>query len=363
MLRSQKVFEQKPKHSPRGGLLFLGARRELFLVSFAVGLVMTSLWQACLLLNIHLSPQKSDLANGDRMPVMSLAVNPKHLTLFTHAMSGQLSQISLETGAVSFRPVPNNVTSVAMSSQASTIAILEEWAQECRINHRVDVIRDDQIVVSEELKLEPNSDASVYISHDGNVVMSFSNMGKGIGWDLTDSEPRRWSINVGPICHMNCLSPDGRRLFVASRVEPPYLCNSQTGEGKISLVQIERTCFCVAWSADGSRLSIGDHGGGLHVFDTVTGQRIWYQKLNFEFARSVAFSNHGGKLAVGGFDEIIRVWDLSQPDQEPMQFKGQRGVIRCLEFTASDQNLISGSFNGTVFEWSLANQTCSRQIR
>ena len=363
VLRSQKVMERNINSIRRRGVLYLGALRELFIITFTVGLETTSLWQASSLFNMHLSSKTSDTSINDVMPVMNLAIDQKKLTLFTHAMTGKLSQISLETGALTSQPVPNDIVAVAMSSQASTIVMLEEWAEEGRVHHRVDVIRDDQIVVAEELKLEPFTDASVYISLDGNVAMSFSSEGDGVGWDLTGSKPRRWTINVGPISHMNCLSPDGQRVFVASKVEPPYICNAQTGEGKISFDQIERSCQCVTWSALGDRLSVGDLGGGVQVFDTFTGQRIWQEKIKLEFARSMAFSSDGDKLAVGGFDEIIRVWNLTEPEQPPIRLKGQLGVIRSLVFTASNEKLISGSFNGTIFEWSLANQTCTRQFQ
>jgi WD40 repeat protein len=363
VLRSHKALERKRNKTHREGLLYFGALREILLIAFSLGFVMTSLWQASSLLNIHLSPQKSESANSDIDPVMNLALNQEHLTLFTRSITGKLSQISLKTGVMSPRPVPMNVAGVAMSSDASTIVVLEEWPEDRQIHHRIDIIKDDRIVLSEELKLEPFADASVYISPNGNVVMSFSSRGHGIGWDLTDSEPRRWEISVGPISHMNCLSPDGLRLLISSKDGPPYLCDAQTGEGRLFLDRVERGCQSVAWSADGNQLSIGDQGGDVHVFDTVTGQRTWHQKLNMQFARSVAFSHDGENLAVGGFDEVIRVWDLSRPDQQPIQLKGQSGVIRSLIFTDSNKNLISGSFNGTIFEWSLANQNCIRRFQ
>ncbi len=363
MLRSQKLLERRTNQFHRAGLLYLGALREVFVITLAVGLVTTSLWHANSLLNMHLSAQTSDTVNADVMPVMNLAVDQTHLTLFTHAMTGKLSQISLETGTLYSKPVPKDLVSVAMSSHASTIAMLEEWAEEGRVHHRVDVIREDQVVVSEELNLEPFTDASIYISRDGNIVMSFSSQGEGIGWDLTKSEPRRWTINVGSVSHMNGLSPDGQKLFVASKNGSPFICDAQSGEARIPLVELTRSCQCVTWSADGTRLSVGDMSGGVHVFDSSTGHRIWNEKIHLEFARSVAFSNDSEMLAVGGFDETIRIWNLSKTDQEPIRLKGQRGVIRSLVFTDSNDKLISGSFNGTIFEWSLANQTCIRKFQ
>ncbi len=363
MLRSQKIHERQRSHIRRRGLLYLGAMRELFVISLGVGLVMASLWQASSLLGIHLSPQKTDSQSGDVLPVMNIAVNQEHLTLFTHAMEGKLSQISLESGISTTRPTPKNVNAVAMSADASTVAMLEQWAEDRQIHHRVDVIRNDQIVASEELHLEPYTDASVSISQDGNVVMSFSSLGMSIGWDLTESSPCRWSIDIGPTNHINSVSPDGHRLFVSSKNGHPFLCDSRTGESRILLSQIDKTCQCVAWSADGNRLSIGDFRGGIHVFDALTGQRIWHHKLNFQFAKSVAFSNDSQKLAVGGFDEFIRVWDLARTDQQPIRLKGQRGIIRDLVFTVPNETLISGSFDGTIFEWSLVDQTCIRKFQ
>ncbi len=363
VLRSQKAIERKQSLIRRGGLLYFGALRELFIIALAVGFVTTSLWQANSLLNMHLSSQASDTAHTDILPVINLALDSKNLTLFTRAITGKLSQISLETGKLTSRPIPNDSVAVAMSSHASTIAVLEEWAEDRRIHYRVDIIKDDQIVVSEELKLELYSDASVYISLDGNVVMGFSGEGKGVGWDLTKSSTRRWTIDVGPINHMNCLSPDGQRLFVTSKIGPPFICDSQSGETRIPLNHVARASQCVAWSADGTRLAVGDLSGGVHVFNALNGQRIWHEKIKLEFARSVAFSSDGCKLAVGGFDEIIRVWNLSEPDLQPVQLKGQIGTIRSLVFNASNENLVSGSYNGTILEWSLANQNCVRKFQ
>lgn len=363
VLRAQKILKRERNHCRRGGLLYLGALREVFVITLAVGLVMTSLWQVSWLLDVHLSTQKSDSPNSDARPVINLAVNQEHLTLFTHAITGKLSQISLETGTLSSRPVPKDTVAVAMSAKAGTIAMLEEWSEDRQMCHRVDVVRNDQIVVSEEVNFEAYSDVSIYASSDGNYVMCFSGQGTGIGWDLTESTPRRWTTNVGPMTHINRLSPDGHRLFISSQNGPPFICDARTGEARILLAHVERVCQSVTWSADGNRLLIGDYGGGIHVFDALSGQRIWHHKLDFQFARSVAFSDDGDKFAAGGFDEIIRVWDLSQPDQQPIQMKGQRGVIRSLVFTASNENLISGSFNGTIFEWSLANQACVRKFQ
>ena len=362
VLRPQQILVRERNQIRRSGLVYLGALRELFVISLAVGLVMTGLWQAKALLNVHLSTQKSESLDNDVSPVMTLAVNQDQLTLFTHAITGTLSQISLETGDLTSRPIPRDVVSVAMSEKACTIAMLEEWSENHRLHHRIDVIRNEQIVTSEEPDYADYSDVSICISLNGNFVMSFSNHGDGIGWDLTESVPRRWTINVGQVNLNNSLSPDGHRLFVSSKEGQPFICDARTGESRISLSQVELTCQCVTWSPDGHRLLIGDFGGGIHVFDALTGERIWHHKLKIEFAKSVAFSNDGDKFAVGGFDKCICVWDLSRPDQQPIQLKGQRGVIRTLAFTPSNESLISGSFNGTIFEWSLANQTSIRQF-
>lgn len=104
VLRPQKVLERNTNPIRRGGMLYLGALRELFVITLAVGIVTTSLWQANSILNMHLSAKTSDTAINDVMPVMNLAINETHLTLFTHAMTGKLGQISLETNELSAQP-------------------------------------------------------------------------------------------------------------------------------------------------------------------------------------------------------------------------------------------------------------------
>jgi WD40 repeat protein len=363
VLRTRSILKKQGHQIRRGGLMYLGALRELLIVALAVGTVMTTLWQASTLLDLHLSSQKGESATRESMPVLSLVVDQENQRLFAYSWVGTLREFSLKTGIVSSRIVPQNIVEVAMSANNFTTAMHAEWAEERRIHHRVDVIRNDQIVISEEVDFGMSTSACITISASGNIVMCFSAEGIGIGWNLTESEPHRWEINVGKNDHVNCLSPDGHRLFVSSADGHAFICDPITGEAKILINDIERSCRSVAWSADGKRLSIADQEGGVHVVDAVTGKRTWHVKLNFEFARSLALTNDGKKIAAGGFDHTIRVWDLTRPDQAPILLKGQLGVIRSLAFNASNETLISGSFNGSIFEWTLSDQTIARQFQ
>ena len=58
------------------------------------------------------------------------------------------------------------------------------------------------------------------------------------------------------------------------------------------------------------------------------------------------------KLITGGFNSIIRVWDLNQNKQK-FTLHGHDSEVRCLVLTNDSKFLLSGSFDATVRVWDL----------
>lgn len=345
----------------RRGFFCLGALRELFVIGAVVGCVLTMVWQANLTLSVHAkSQQKVDELS---FAIKGISIDRDKSALIAWNWPRELKTINLETGIASPLRIPEGCVSSVTSARNSTTVMMAEWTENYQLRHRVDIVCQDELTMSEEVIFEPPTAASISVSTDGQIVALLSGDGHVIGWDLTESNRFRWEFQLGTTSPRCSLSPDGRRLFIAPSKGNIFLCDARTGANRTNLGETELDCRSMDWSDDGRQLAVGDASGGISVFESDSGKRIWHERIKFEFARSVAFSADGNLLAVGGFDQTIRVWNLSQPDNPPINLTGQKGVIRALKFTPSDQALISGSLDGSIYEWSLASGMSIRRLQ
>jgi len=68
---------------------------------------------------------------------------------------------------------------------------------------------------------------------------------------------------------------------------------------------------------------------------------------------SVAFSPDGLELAAGSDDNMIRLWDLRQPNPPPVVLKGHKDNVNSVAFSPDGARLASGSDDPTVRLWDL----------
>ena len=346
----------------RNGILYLGALREVFVLGSAICLVMVTLWQSKTLMNFPLTTE--DQPSQSRLtPVLGLGIDRDQGTILAHIWGGELSEFSLETGAVIQQTGSPEIICTVASERNSIIANLSEWADEGSIHHRVDICRRGEVVVSEEFGFDSQTSATVHLSADAQFAVAMMLDGLAIGWDLSCSPARRNEYNVGIINMESSLSPDGRFLFVSSDQGTPYICDARTGGSKVSLIDLEGFCCCSEWSSDGKRVAIGNQLGEVMLFDARTGKKVWKQQLGFMFARSITVSSEGTYLAAGGFDHTIRIWNFAEPDRSATELTGQLGITRGLVFGPGDKTLVSASSDGTIHEWSLITAQSIRQLR
>jgi eukaryotic-like serine/threonine-protein kinase len=156
-------------------------------------------------------------------------------------------------------------------------------------------------------------------------------------------------------------SLDGRRLATASndgkvRVwawDPARLSEMQEPELTLNALVLgfgDR----VAFSPDGLRLAAGGEEHTIKVWDARTGAEEHTLRGHTGDVFAVAFDRHGRWLASAGEDTTVRLWDTaSSPWRLRHTLRGHIGIVMSLSFSRDGSRLVSGSRDGTAKVWDL----------
>ncbi len=104
-------------------------------------------------------------------------------------------------------------------------------------------------------------------------------------------------------------------------------------------------------------------GGGdftAKVWNAVTGEL----KQEFDhkhIVKTVDFAPSRSRLATGGREGILRIYDLANPDSAPIQLKHEGAHINKVQWCGND-TLFSGDSKGCVRMWDVRSSSCTKKI-
>jgi WD40 repeat protein len=148
-------------------------------------------------------------------------------------------------------------------------------------------------------------------------------------------------------------SPDGRLLTAAYEDKCIRIYEVLTGK-TLRTLETDGESFCVEFSADGRLLGAGTGGvdwefvGAIMIWDVATGKQV--RRLPGHGAKCIAFSPDGQRLATGGTDLTVRVWELAS-GQEALTLRGHTDYLRTVAFTPDAHRLVSASQDRTIRIW------------
>jgi WD40 repeat protein len=293
---------------------------------------------------------------------------------------------------------PAVVTGIWLSADGRTIAAATD-------DHRVTMWDAHTGQITARLESHADWVRAVVVSHDGSTLCSGAGDRSLCLWDAQRQEP----LFPLPACE-NAIAaaafhPNNQQVAVVGFSNRLTIVNTSTGQ-----VSQELVCPCgdvraVAFSADGERMAVAGRNGRIRVWNVTSGARERDIETDGRRIRALAFSPDGRwlaaagsspvirildatrgetvmslntrpakvyslafvdhrRLATGGTDNRIRVWDL-ESRQAVSQLAGHTGTVAALASSRDGSLLVSGSYDTTLRIWHLGDRpaaaTASRE--
>jgi hypothetical protein len=156
-----------------------------------------------------------------------------------------------------------------------------------------------------------------------------------------------------PNCHVTSLafSPDGARIAVGPGDNMPQIFEAATGTpvaGALGRRALSgRLPLWVAFSPDGQRLAAGGPGNEVKVYNVLSGQLLRPFGTHAGAVTAVAYCSDG-RLASGGRDQTVRIWDSQLNQQKNLPHNSE---VTALAFTRDGKRLAVASRDGKVRVW------------
>jgi WD40 repeat protein len=161
----------------------------------------------------------------------------------------------------------------------------------------------------------------LFLSPDGTLLLLLDG-GREYS-EENDSKLLLWDIATGNLLHVVStydertssstltLSPDNSKIAwgIEGGVQI-YDLLSQTSTTSEDVEGFEWYPQVFSFSADGSLVSIGDTVGGIHLFDTNTGDKIATLKGHISPVRKLVFSRDGRRLYSTADEGLLRIWGV-----------------------------------------------------
>ena len=179
-------------------------------------------------------------------------------------------------------------------------------------------------------------------------------------WDIETGEEKSTFIGDSALINSIAFSPDGKTIATGG-LKGVRLLHIPTETYDRPRLQDGSSNQVVSFSPDGKTIASTNPPYGFRLWDVDIGTEratLSESKITFKvsghpgYLEFLVFSPDGKLIATGGWDGIVRLWDV-ETGEEKSTFTGHTGWVNSISFSSDGKTLASGSEDGTVLLWKL----------
>lgn len=279
-------------------------------------------------------------ADGDRLWVYRPRDGIIHLNLFTNEIEESV-------------PLPGvDLTAVAHSRDGLTTIL-------CAIDGTIALFRQHEEVKVSQIVAKNDSIVDAAVSDDGSIAICATTRGRYRGWKREGGVFKEFGYSVreeGNVMRVG-LSRTGDTVCTARSAGTISFYDTETGAPTVNPIKTGGFCNNFAWSNDGRLIAVASPSGRVQAYEVSTGKLLGESSFNLgqtSHPTCIAISPDGRRVAVStNTTSSVYLWDVMTGESAGI-LEGHIGIIRALQFSPLSDRIYSGSYDGTIREWSLA---------